>query len=90
MFAAVSFGKIGADKPVFFMINALGAILVLVGASHQFDIGDLGTIGQEIIWAAISLVGGARAWLREDGRTKLAEWKKQFLHSSVSNRVVDQ
>ena len=65
MYAAVSFGYISAEKPQFFMVNALGAGLVLVGASHQFDIGDLGTIGQELIWAVISLIGGARAWQRE-------------------------
>jgi hypothetical protein len=80
MYAAVSFGKTSADKPLFFMVNALGAGLVLVGASHTFDVGDLGTIGQELIWAAISLIGGTRAWLREDGRAKLARWKTITLH----------
>ncbi len=65
MYGAVSFGKVSADKPLFYMVNALGAGLVLAGASHKFDMGDLGTIGQELIWAAISLLGGARAWLRE-------------------------
>lgn len=80
MYAAVSFGKISAEQPSFFMVNALGAGLVLVGASHQFDIGDLGTVAQELIWAAISLIGGARAWLRESGHHKLARWKNNFLH----------
>lgn len=65
MYAAVSFGKVTADKPFFFAVNGLGAGLVLLGASHQFDIGDLGTIGQELIWAAISLYGALRAWLRK-------------------------
>jgi hypothetical protein len=67
MYAAVSFGKVSADKPFFYMVNGLGASLVLVGAAHQFDVGDLGTIGQELIWAAISLAGGMRALLRENG-----------------------
>ena len=67
MYAAVSFGKVSADKPFFYMINGLGASLVLVGAAHQFDVGDLGTIGQELIWAAISVAGGMRALLRENG-----------------------
>jgi hypothetical protein len=74
MYAAVSFGKICADKPLFFMVNALGAGLVLLGASRQFDIGDLGTIVQELIWAVISLIGGARAWIRENGIAKLVKW----------------
>ncbi len=64
MYAAVSFGTVCADKPMFYLVNALGAGLVLVGASHTFDVGDLGTIGQELIWAAISLIGAARAWMR--------------------------
>ena len=66
MYAAVSFGITGADKPMFFFVNGVGAALVLVGASHQFDLGDLGTVGQELVWAAISLIGGVRAWKREN------------------------
>jgi hypothetical protein len=65
MYAAVSFGKACADKPLFFLVNGIGAGLVLLGASHQFDFGDLGTVSQELIWA-ISLIGGVRAWRREN------------------------
>ncbi len=72
MYAAVSFGRISADRPLFYMVNALGAGLVLVGASHNFDIGDLGTIGQELIWAAISLIGGLRTWFRRNGDDQTA------------------
>lgn len=70
MYAAVSFGKVCADKPLFYLVNGLGAGLILVGASHEFDLGDLGTVGQELIWAAISLIGGVRAWKREKGISK--------------------
>ena len=62
MYAAVSFGKFSAERPAFFFINGVGASLILAGASREFDLGDLGTIGQELIWAAISLIGGIRAW----------------------------
>lgn len=72
MYAAVSFGKICAERPMFYMVNALGAGLVLIGASHKFDVGDLGTIGQELIWAIISVIGGARAWRRNNEDTKPA------------------
>ena len=65
MYAAVSFGQISAERPLFFLVNALGAGLILIGASHQFDVGDLGTIGQELIWAVISIIGGVRAWRRD-------------------------
>ncbi len=67
MYAAVSFGKVCPDKPLFFLVNGLGAVLVLAGASHEFDLGDLGTVGQELIWAAISVIGAARAWKRDSG-----------------------
>ena len=65
MYAAVCFGKVSADKPFFYVVNGLGRF-GLVGAAHQFDVGDLGTIGQELIWAAISVAGGVRAFLREN------------------------
>lgn len=70
MYAAVSFGKVCPDKPLFYLVNGLGAGLVLAGASHEFDFGDLGTIGQELIWAAISVIGAMRAWKREVGIDK--------------------
>lgn len=69
MYAAVSLGKASAERPMFFLVNGLGAGLVLMGAAHEFDIGDLGTIGQELIWAAISLLGGLRAWRAEHPST---------------------
>jgi len=80
MYAAVSFGRISAEQPLFFLVNALGAVLVLAGASHEFDIGDLGTVAQELTWAAISLIGATRAWLRDGGHMKLAQWKRSVLH----------
>lgn len=61
MYAAVSFGKIDADKPLFFVVNGVGAVLILLGAWTEFDPGDLGTIAQEAIWAVISLAGAVRA-----------------------------
>lgn len=70
MYAAVSFGKVCPDKPLFYLVNGLGAVLILAGASHEFDVGDLGTIGQELIWAAISVIGALRAWKREVGFVK--------------------
>lgn len=77
MYAAVSWGKVSADRPAFFLVNGVGAVLVLIGASQEFDIGDIGTIGQELIWAAISFAGGLRVWLREGGAAKLNAWKER-------------
>lgn len=77
MYGAVSLGKISAERPAFFIVNAIGAMLVLIGASQEFDLGDAGTVGQELIWAAISLTGAARAWMRESGAAKLRAWKER-------------
>lgn len=81
MYAAVCWGKISADKPAFFIVNGLGAVLVLIGASHQFDIGDTGTVGQELIWAGISFAGAVRAWMREGALAKLSQWKQRVSQS---------
>lgn len=85
MYAAVSLGKISAEKPTFFIVNGVGAVLVLVGAAQEFDLGDAGTIGQELIWAVISLAGAARAWLRQGGSEKIRAWRERMTASvSVS------
>lgn len=73
MYAAVSFGKINAEKPLFFLVNGVGAGLILIGAAQEFDIGDLGTIAQELIWAAISLYGAARAYAKTPGWQRAME-----------------
>jgi len=62
MYALVSLGRISAEQPTFFVVNGIGALLVLLGSAHEFDIGDTGTIAQELVWAAISLAGATRAW----------------------------
>lgn len=63
MYAAVSMGRVSAEKPAFYAVNGIGSVLILSGAAHSFDVGDVGTIGQELIWAIISVVGAGRAWL---------------------------
>lgn len=73
MYAAVSFGKVDADKPVFFLVNGVGAGLILMGAAQEFDIGDIGTVGQELIWAAISLYGAARAYAKTPAWARIRE-----------------
>jgi hypothetical protein len=60
MYAAVSLGRASAERPVFFIVNSAGALMVAFGAISQFDAGDLGTIGQELTWALLSAIGAAR------------------------------
>jgi hypothetical protein len=64
-YAAATFGRISADGAFFFFVQAAGAALILFGASREFDIGDLGSIGQEAIWALLSIIGGTRALMRQ-------------------------
>lgn len=67
MYAAVSAGKVSAEKPAFYAANGVGSVLIFSSAAQQFDIGDLGSVGQEFIWAAISLYGATRAWALSQG-----------------------
>lgn len=61
MYAAVSFGKISAEAPLFYIVNGIGAALVMAGAWQSFDLGDLGTIAQELTWGVVSFIGAVRA-----------------------------
>jgi hypothetical protein len=71
MYAAVSVGRVSAERPTFFIVNGIGSILILIGCVQEFDMGDLGSIGQELIWAAISAAGLVRVWLKSGGAAKL-------------------
>jgi hypothetical protein len=61
MYAAVSVGRVSAERPPFYIVNGVGALLVMLGAWHSFDPGDLGTISQELTWALVSAIGAVRA-----------------------------
>lgn len=77
MYAAVSIGRISAERPIFYIVNGIGALLVLAGAAHDFDMGDLGTIGQELIWGIVSLFGAGRAWAKtERGAARIARLRQ--------------
>lgn len=84
MYAAVSAGKIDSNRPSFFMVNGLGAVLILFGASSQFDAGDIGTVGQELIWALISFGGATRAWWSNGGAAVARRWAERWEQSSLS------
>lgn len=88
MYAAVSLGKISAERPVFFSVNAVGAALVLLGASHRFDWGDTGTVGQELTWAIISVIGAIRAWMQGRGAARIAAWKRRASRSLTMRRFM--
>lgn len=41
----------------YYVMNGLGALLVLIGAMYSFDGGDLGAVTQELCWVMISGMG---------------------------------
>lgn len=84
MYALVSIGRVDSERPSFFIVNGVGAALVLVGASHQFDIGDIGTLAQELIWTALSLFGAARAWLKSGDGARMAALKTWWTRTAES------
>jgi hypothetical protein len=72
MYAAVSAGKVSAERPAFYLVNGIGSIFIFSSAAQQFDVGDIGSVGQEFIWAAISFFGAARAWALSNEQRMLA------------------
>lgn len=50
-------GKLSADGAHYYIINGVGAFLVLVAVVYRFDGGDMGAIVQELCWVIISLMG---------------------------------
>lgn len=78
MYVAVSMGWMGAEHMTFFVVNALGSMMILASAGARFDPGDIGSVSQEVVWALISLIGAFRIWhrrfkARADGIEDVAE-----------------
>ena len=84
MYGAVSIGRISAERPTFFVVNGIGSILILVGCIQEFDIGDVGSIGQELIWALISAAGLARVWLKSGGQAKIDALRARFRRPALT------
>lgn len=72
MYGVVSLGCIDADRPIFYIVNGIGGALVMAGAAVQFDVGDIGTIGQELTWALISFFGALRALRKQRAERQAA------------------
>ena len=49
--------KISSEGSIYYILNGVGAGLVLIGAFYSFDGGDLGAIIQELCWVIISAMG---------------------------------
>ena len=57
MYAMLEARRIKSTSPVFYLLNGLGALLVLASLAADFDPGDLGGVVTEGAWLIISIVG---------------------------------
>lgn len=71
MFFVLERQIVSSTSPVFYLVNGVGAFMVLVSAAWQFDGGDAGAIVQESCWSAISL-SGLVASLKKRKKTVMA------------------
>lgn len=50
-------GSISANNVKFYALNGLGALLITISITYDFDLADLGGIAVEIAWITVSLMG---------------------------------
>jgi len=50
-------GTLSAEGVAYYIMNAIGAVFVLIAVVYSFDGGDIGAIIQEAAWIMISLMG---------------------------------
>ncbi len=50
-------GRLSSDGLNYYLLNGVGAGLVLVAAFWSYDNGDLGVAVQELCWVGVSLMG---------------------------------
>lgn len=50
-------GVLSADRIGYYLMNGVGAVLILVAAFNEYDSGDMGVAVQELCWIAVSAMG---------------------------------
>ncbi len=60
-------GRLSADGLNYYVINGVGAALILVAAFYEYDSGDLGVALQELCWIAVSLMGISKVVKKKAG-----------------------
>lgn len=61
MYAFLQQGRLNAQSITYYAVNGIGALLILISLSYDFDSADLGGIALEACWILISIMGIARA-----------------------------
>jgi hypothetical protein len=64
-YVALEREKISSRSPRYYMLNATGAVLIMVSIAADFDVGDMGGVLVEVLWLGVSLMGLAKALRRE-------------------------
>lgn len=60
-------GRLSADGMDYYLINGVGAALILAAAFYEYDNGDLGVAVQELCWIAVSLMGISKVVKKKAG-----------------------
>lgn len=60
-------GRLSADGTHYYIINGVGAALILAAAFYEYDNGDLGVAVQELCWIAVSLTGITKVLRKRGG-----------------------
>lgn len=50
-------GILSSDRIPYYLMNGIGAILIMVAAFNEYDSGDMGVAVQELCWIAVSTMG---------------------------------
>lgn len=59
-------GRLSADGINYYVLNGVGALLVLIAAFYSYDNGDLGVAVQELCWIAVSLMGVSKVLKKKE------------------------
>lgn len=70
-YVALEREKISSRSARYYMLNATGAVLIMVSIASDFDIGDMGGVMVEVLWLGVSLMGLAKALRREKAAAPL-------------------
>ena len=50
-------GILSSERIGYYLLNGIGAVLIMVAAFNEYDNGDLGVAVQELCWIAVSAMG---------------------------------
>lgn len=64
-YALLSLERIDPKGLLYFTLNGLGGVLLLISIAYDYDSGDTGGIAVELCWVVISAIGIAKVLMRK-------------------------